>query len=221
MSVPIATGAILEAIAFDFDGVLADSVNVKGQAFEALYEDESPDIRAQIRAWHEAHGGVSRFEKIRHYETLCGREADEAAVMARAGRFSQLVEQKVVESDSVPGAEAFLEEHHRAVPFYIVSATPQEELLRIVEKRGLSHYFRGIYGAPVKKGEHLEDIVAANRYRRERVVMIGDADADYEAALQAGTGFIGRVPPGTASRFPEGVAVLPDLTGLAALLGLG
>ena len=38
----------IKAIIFDFDGVLVESVNVKGDAFVALYENESKEIQKKV-----------------------------------------------------------------------------------------------------------------------------------------------------------------------------
>jgi beta-phosphoglucomutase-like phosphatase (HAD superfamily) len=58
----------LQAIIFDFDGVLVESVDVKGDAFVALYKYETPEIREKVKRYHSEHGGISRFEKIRYYD---------------------------------------------------------------------------------------------------------------------------------------------------------
>ena len=52
---------------FDFDGVLADSVNIKTLAFYELYKEYGDSISSKVVEHHEANGGVSRFEKIKLY----------------------------------------------------------------------------------------------------------------------------------------------------------
>ena len=59
----------LDAIIFDFDGVLVESVEVKTRAFAALYEKYGEDVVAQVVEYHLHHGGVSRFDKFRHFQT--------------------------------------------------------------------------------------------------------------------------------------------------------
>ncbi len=209
----------LEAIIFDFDGVLAESVNIKGDAFVELYKNESPDIQKQVLAYHEEHGGVTRYDKIRYYETvLCGREINEKRVMEIASDFSDIVEDLVVKSPWVEGAKDFLEKYHSVMPFYVASATPEEELRRIVENRGMNKYFKGIYGAPKKKSEHIFAVMSANNYSAERVLMVGDAMTDYDAAVSAGVHFIGRKLQGQCAPFPDGTAIINDLSELEALI---
>ncbi|MCX5934210.1 MAG: hypothetical protein NTU99_05390, partial [Pseudanabaena sp. LacPavin_0818_WC45_MAG_42_6] len=50
-----------DAIVFDFDGVLVESVDVKTQAFGTLYAEYGDLIVEQVKAYHLLHGGVSRF----------------------------------------------------------------------------------------------------------------------------------------------------------------
>ncbi|PJB69206.1 MAG: HAD family hydrolase [Alphaproteobacteria bacterium CG_4_9_14_3_um_filter_47_13] len=204
----------IKTLVFDFDGVLVESVPIKGQAFVALYQEESPDIQQQVLAYHEAHGGVSRFDKIRYYEALCGRKVDGAGVRMLADRFSAIVEEQVVNAPWVTGAREFLEEYKGKLPLYVASATPHEELLRIIEKRAMSSYFNHVYGAPKKKHEALITVMRIHGCKPQDILMIGDALTDYEAAQKAGTGFIGRMLPEQATKFPDGTIQIKDLTAL-------
>ena len=205
----------IQAIVFDFDGVLAESVNVKGEAFYALYEDAGAEIQDKVLAYHEANGGVSRYDKIRYYEeTLCGRVATEEIIQSRADRFSALVEKRVVESDWVAGAKSFLENYYVKIPFYIASATPEIELLRITQSRGMSHYFKGIYGTPKKKSDNLKSVIEENGYSPQKTLMIGDAITDYKAAQNNKTQFIGRRINGADTPFPYGTTIIDDLNTL-------
>mgnify|MGYP006077874289 FL=1 len=51
----------IKAIIFDYDGVIAESVNVKTEAFAELYKPYGTDIVQKVIKHHEANGGVSRF----------------------------------------------------------------------------------------------------------------------------------------------------------------
>ena len=213
----------LKTIVFDFDGVLAESVAVKGEAFYDLYREYGPQIQDQVLDYHLGHGGVSRFDKIRYYETeLLGRpNPTDQEVDYIAERFSSLVEEKVTQSAWVTGAKEFLEAYHTKIPLYVVSATPQAELERIIEKRDMSRYFKTIYGSPTKKPVHLNTIARENTYAPQDMVMIGDTISDYNAAKDVGTYFIGRLEGDAPTDFPGGTPVINDLTGLpAALEGL-
>ncbi len=208
-----------DAVVFDFDGVLVESVDVKTQAFSALYQPFGSGVVEKVVSWHLAHGGVSRFEKFRHFHReFLNRELDAQEEADLCGRFSSLVEDAVIGSPWVPGAKEFLIDHWRKLPLYVASGTPEDELLRIVERRGMACYFRGVFGAPTKKTDILRRILSANHYPPERLLMVGDAMTDYDAAMEAGAGFLGRVPPNAANPFAAGVKTTSDLSVLASLL---
>ena len=58
---------MLKGIIFDFDGVIAESVQVKTDAFMELYVLYGQDVVQKVTKHHEANGGMSRYEKIKYY----------------------------------------------------------------------------------------------------------------------------------------------------------
>lgn len=212
------TAALLDAcdaLLFDFDGVLVESTDIKIVAFRELYREHGPAVETAAVAHHIANGGVSRRRKIRHlHRDQLGIELSTEALDALCERFSHLVEAAVMACDPVPGAADVLETHHGRRPTFIVSGTPQPELRRIVDRRGLTPFFTEIFGSPPEKPPIIRDILARHRLDRRRVVFIGDAMTDFEAAGETGIRFIGRVPPGATNPFPAGAIVVPDLRSL-------
>jgi len=182
------------AFIFDFDGVLADSVEVKTSAFEALYLPHGPEVAAEVVRFHREHGGMPRREKFRHFETqLLGRQADEAELDRLCAAFSKLVLDGVVAAPEIPGALAFLRRSHGRVPLFVDSATPDAELAVILKRRSLDGYFKAAYGSHRTKAENLAAILAAGGFAPEKTLFFGDALSDYAAAAQCGTGFLGIV----------------------------
>ncbi len=211
-----------DAIIFDFDGVLAESVDVKTRAFEALYAEYGDRIVEQVRDYHLQHGGISRFEKFRYYhEVLLGKTLTKDEENQLGDRFSQYVEDAVVESVYVAGAYNFLESYYQSIPLFVASGTPDVELKRIVSRRNMAHYFISVHGSPVKKGDIIQDILTKHSFNPDHVLMIGDAIADYEGAIAAGVKFMGRV-----MKYPETypfsveTLVLPDLVDLEVKMGI-
>ena len=51
----------IKSIIFDYDGIIAESVNVKTEAFAELYKPFGKDIVQKVMKHHESNGGVSRF----------------------------------------------------------------------------------------------------------------------------------------------------------------
>jgi phosphoglycolate phosphatase-like HAD superfamily hydrolase len=205
----------VSAILFDFDGTLVESLDVKIAAFASLYRSYGEDIERAALQHYREHSGVSRLKRIRHcHERILGRTPSDAEVNELGDLFGAMVEDKVVAAEWVPGAREFLEAERGVRPLFIASATPQEELERIIEKRGMTHYFDSIFGSPPDKAEIIREIVASRHLEPEGVIMIGDGRADYDAAIINGVRFVGRVPEDQSNPFPEDAAVIADLSSL-------
>ena len=184
----------LETILFDFDGVITDSVNVKTKAFANIYEPYGKEIVDKVIKHHLANGGVSRFKKFKVYhKDFLGIDLSNKQIQKMAAEFHDIVVQKVIDAPFIPGALEFIKKHYRDIPLYIISATPYDEINEIVNKKQLKKYFNGIYGSPTNKIEWVESIINKNHYKRNSVVFIGDALADYEAAEKNKIHFIARV----------------------------
>lgn len=204
-----------DALVFDFDGVLVESVDVKTRAFASLYAEHGPQMVAKVVAYHLAHGGVSRFEKFRHFHQAFLNTTLSAAEEAALGaRFSELVEDAVVAAPWIPGALEFLEAFHRRLRLFVASGTPEDELERILTRRGMRHYFSSTCGAPARKSAIIAGFTQNHTLDRSRVLMIGDSLTDYQEAMQAGVSFLG-IASGTTQVLPQTVAVMPDLLRLA------
>jgi phosphoglycolate phosphatase-like HAD superfamily hydrolase len=209
----------LDAIVFDFDGVLVESVDVKTKAFAALYRDYGDALVEKVVDYHLIHGGLSRFDKFRYFHrNFLGIELMPEDEQALGDQFAGLVEEAVVASSWVPGALEFLENYHLRLPLYVASGTPDEELKRIVARRGVADCFREVFGSPKKKGEILRRIIAEGNFDPQRVLMVGDAMTDLDGAREASTLFLGRVPKGARNPFPNEVQTCPDLKFLDSLL---
>ena len=182
-----------ELFVFDFDGVLADSVGIKTAAFAEMYRPYGEDIVQQVVAYHVNHGGVSRFDKIKHYhQVLLGETLSEADVDRMAEYFSALVLKKVISSEEIPGSERFLKWlSTRGKCCAINSATPQDEMQRIAAARGLAKYFFMILGSPKSKVENLQTIMDVSGISPKRTLFFGDALSDAKAADACGVGFVG------------------------------
>lgn len=203
------------AIIFDFDGVIVESEHIKSRAFAALYWEHGSEVVDAAVAHHEANGGISRKQKIRWvHRTLLGIDVDAAMLDDLGHQFSALVKDEVVACDEVPGARAVLDAQVGLRPMFIVSGTPHEELLQIIDRRGLAGYFTEVHGSPPEKPVTVADILARHRLDARHVLFVGDAAADLRAARATGTRFVGRLADGKPSPFPPGTPVIRDLTQL-------
>lgn len=193
-----------QAVFFDFDGVILDSVQAKTRAFACMFRQYGPEIEQAVVAYHLAHGGVSRFEKFKYYYNhLLLQPVEEEELEEMGKEFSRLALDEVMAAPFIPEALETLQRLLvESIPAYVVSGTPEEELRYIVAKRGLNNYFREIHGAPRQKTEILQEIIGRYGYVPQQCLFLGDAMTDYEAAAATGTCFVGIVSDGNHSPFP-------------------
>ena len=200
-----------QAILFDFDGVLAECMNVKTEAFAQLYEPYGEDIVKKVVKHHVENGGISRYIKIKHYhEQYLKQPIKEEQVEEIAQKFSDLVVEKVIKSDWVKGAKEFLEQYYKKIDLYVISGTPENELKKIVKERNMHKYFKEVYGSPITKPEHAKKIISEHGYYPKKVLYIGDSLSDYRNAVEVKIPFLGRILPEEKSVFPDTVPAIND-----------
>ncbi|MFQ5872486.1 MAG: HAD family hydrolase [Dehalococcoidia bacterium] len=193
----------IKAIVLDFDGVILESVDTKTQAFQELFR-AYPKHQAKIRQLHLENLGMSRYEKFHIiYRDYLRKPLEERELTRLDEAFSQLVQQEILTCPLVPGAREFLQKYAARCSLFVVSATPEEELRGIVAQRGLAQHFQGVYGAPRTKSQLLRGLLAQFGWKPSEVVFVGDAVNDYLAAQEGEVPFVGRVPAGAVSPFPQ------------------
>ena len=173
----------IKNIFFDFDGVIAESVSAKTEAFRDLYLPYGEVIAKKVVDHHIRHGGVSRFEKFKIYhEEFLRIQISKNEIDDLAKQFSDLVLNKVINSDEVKGANYFIEKYATKLNFWIITGTPTPEIEIIADKRELSKYFIGIHGSPKNKKYWTENLIEKHNLNRDEILFIGDATTDYDAA---------------------------------------
>ena len=209
----------MEALLFDFDGVIIDSVPVRTRGFRQIFEGYPAEAVEALIAYHRINGGISRFVKIRYFfETLLRTPITEAKVQEFAGRYSQIMRSELADfSVIIPETLEFIRRIHGRVRLHIASGSEEQELRWLCETLGIAAFFDSIHGSPTPKTTLVADLMAARGYRREAVCLIGDSINDYEAAEASGIGFFGYNNPelrGTGAGYIEGFAGL-DLSDLS------
>ncbi|TLF46479.1 HAD family hydrolase [Maribacter aurantiacus] len=173
----------LKNIFFDFDGVLAESVGAKTEAFKEMYLPHGEDIANMVVDYHIHHGGISRFEKFKYWEkTFFGKELSEEDVHKMAQKFSSLVLEKVVMSKPVQDSIWFLEKYYQKLSFWVITGTPSNEIEIIASRRNMLHFFEGLHGSPENKRHWTEYLIKKHGLNREETLFLGDATTDLDAA---------------------------------------
>jgi phosphoglycolate phosphatase-like HAD superfamily hydrolase len=206
---------MLKALFFDFDGVIAESVDIKTKAFGRLFEKEGPDIVKKVVEYHSNNTGVSRYDKFRYfYKNFLNRPLPEAEFKRLCGEFEKLVVDEVVAAPFVKGASEFLEKHSGSYANYIVSATPQQEIEDIVRRKGLARFFKEVFGAPTRKKDAVKAVLEKLGIPAGEALYVGDAMSDLEAARSNGVHFIARVYKVDAVFSGTDCVKMKDLRGL-------
>jgi phosphoglycolate phosphatase-like HAD superfamily hydrolase len=179
-----------KVIFWDFDGVIKESVEIKTNAFQKLFEKYGTEVIGMVRLHHENNGGMSRFHKMPIYMRYAGLEVTQEKVIELCENFGRLVFDGVVNAPWIPGVESYIRNNINQQIFIMVSATPQEELNEIVNKLNLRDCFRAIYGAPLSKAEAIKKSLNSYSITESESLMIGDASADLDAAIKNNIPFI-------------------------------
>ena len=204
----------IRAVILDFDGVLAESNEEKEAAFEELFS-LYPEHFDSMRAFHIEHLHRPRRVKFAHYvEHIMQQPGNGELVDRMAAEFSALVADRVINCPEVPGASDFLREFSQRLPLYISSVTPQIELEKIVEGRGINPYIKEAFGDPPHaKDEAVQVILRREELAPHQVVFVGDSNSDYLVAQKGGLVFLGR---DSGQPFPDAdLSLFADLHGVA------
>ncbi len=193
---------------FDFDGVLVDSVEIKSEAFALLFKEYGSGVVQRVIAHHRSAGGVTRCEKLRYYHAeYLEQNLTDQELAARARQFSELVVDRVAQAPEIPGAEKYLRITCSEKRCFINSATPDNELHDILQRRGWLELFNGVYGSSRSKEQNLSLILDRCKIASDECVFFGDAESDYLAAREADVKFVGVNMPDLVRQKLPGILV--------------
>lgn len=211
-----------KSIAFDFDGVILESVSIKRDAMTALFADHPGHLDAIISIF-ERYGGISRYIKFDMiFRDILKMPLAQSDNDALGKKYSSLVVDKVLACSFVQGAREFLEAHHQSTPMYVISGTPDTELNEIVSKRGLAPFFKGVFGSNRDKPEIIKSLLDDQGLAAADMPFVGDALTDFKAAEKTGVPFVGRTAENSKCPFPDSTIIIKDMRGLEdALQTLG
>lgn len=178
------------AIIWDFDGVIKDSVEIKGDIFRDLFLDQDFSVQEKIVKHHHNNGGISRVQKLKIYLDWSNHESSNSKIKNYASEFGKLVFEKVINSEYIPGILDYLKTNYTRQQFFLVTGTPEDEIIKITKKLKIYNYFRKIIGYPKKKQDAFEYIIKKYNLDLGNVIVIGDSYSEYNAAKNLGLKFI-------------------------------
>ena len=211
----------LEAIVFDFDGVIADSEPLHLRAFQQALADAGVDLTAD-----EYYGQYLGYDDVGMLQAL----ARDRGIAMDGQRLSDLIVHKgdclqaLLNGGSVlfPGARDFIQEAAAAVPIAIASGALRHEIDEIIESAGLAHLFKTIVASgdtPQSKPSPQPYQLAFSRLREaaggnlnpRRCVVIEDSRWGIESARGAGLRCVGVTTSYPAHELPGAELVVGGL----------
>lgn len=204
----------IQVLAFDFDGVLADSLPTKDRALKNLFQSYGPQVEEQALATWNRYKGVFRPKRLQNtFQETVNVHLEGEALDSQVQAYADQIFATTIAAPWIPGVKEFLEKN-RQIPCYVVSAAPEKEVREIVKRRTMSRFFKNVYGGPEKKTLRLQSILKQEQCPSSKLLFLGDSISDYVAAEQVEVSFLGVVKPGLDNPFPESVTTVPDLTQL-------
>jgi beta-phosphoglucomutase len=194
-------GGSLQAIVFDFDGVIANSEPLHLLAFQQVLREDGIELSAaDYFQRYLGYDDVGVFEALGRDHGLALEGDRMAALVARKG----VKLQSLVQSGAVlfPGAREFIIRAAAAVPIAIASGALRHEIDEIIEAAGVARLFTTV----VASGDTLQSKPAPDPYRlaverlqqqtgrtfdRRRCVAIEDSRWGLESARDAGLRCVG------------------------------
>lgn len=184
---------MINTVFWDFDGVILDSMKIKGDGFEELFKNYSKENIEAISKYHFKNGGVSRFEKIRYfYNQILKQNISQNEINKLANLFADIIKDKIYDKDNlIQDSLVFIKENHKKYNFHIVSGAEDKELNKLCRYFNIKNFFISINGSPTKKDVLTKKIIVKYNYKKHETLLIGDSMSDYYAAKKNGIVFFG------------------------------
>jgi phosphoglycolate phosphatase-like HAD superfamily hydrolase len=184
-----------DAVIFDCDGVILDSNNMKISAMErALSATGYPETHISCAiSYFKNNFGKNRFHHVNYFVgDLLGaalpESVDAGSLKAEIiSAYAEAVEQEYMEVSETDGVRHLLASWFARSDLYIASGSEQEQLQRVMKARNLDGFFIDILGSPTSKVDNVRKIIDKGY---KKVLFIGDAVADMQAAFDNGIDFV-------------------------------
>jgi HAD superfamily hydrolase (TIGR01509 family) len=191
----------LQAIVFDFDGVIADSEPLHLTAFQQALAEEGVTLGAEdYYSRYLGYDDVGMFEALARDRGMAMSGRHVTTLVARKGAMLQ----ELLRRGTIlfPGAVEFVRAAAAEVPIAIASGAMRHEILEVVEAAGVSELFAAIVAAgdtPESKPSPAPYLLAFERLRQktgldldpQRCVAIEDSKWGLESARGAGLRCVG------------------------------
>jgi HAD superfamily hydrolase (TIGR01549 family) len=218
---------MIEAIIFDFDGVLVKSNEIRKRTYFNIFP-ETPERDKIVEECLKSSKTKTRWGLIEDIilklkeKRLIDYKDLENEKKKYVDKYSKITEEKTSIAEEVRGSKESLRELSKKYDIFIVSGTTQESLDVVVKNRGLSTYFKGVYGTMPRKRSKIElikKILQDFRLDSKKIIYIGDGEEDLETAKFYNMIFIGLINKDNGFEIRKDIKYkLNDLTRLNELI---
>ena len=181
-----------EIFIFDFDGVILDSVDIKNKFFRKFFLEYGVEIGNLAYNHHIKNLGISRYDKIDFvYNNFIKKKLDINTKKKILENFSNKIIESIQMADFISGVKNLLinlKKNNKKC--FIISATPFEELEKIVNFKNLNGFFLKLYGSPKKKIQNYNELSNEFGISSKKSVYFGDTINDLKFAKQKNINFI-------------------------------
>jgi len=183
----------LEAIFWDFDGVLLASNEIRDRGFTEVLKGFPEDEVQKLIDFHRANGGLSRYVKLTYFfENIRNDKATDYKVKQFASSFSLVMRELLIDPQLlIMETIAYIKKWNQKIPMFIVSGSDQEELRFLCNVHSINSYFKRIHGSPRPKDEWIRRILQEEKLNPQKCVLIGDSINDFSAAKKNKIWFMG------------------------------
>jgi HAD superfamily hydrolase (TIGR01549 family) len=177
-----------DVIILDCDGVVFDSNLLKIEAFQKTLNSYELSIVDAFIEYFKNNFGTSRYFLIKVFiEKFLKQNFEEELYQSLLKEYSKNCVLLYQESKLTNQFIEFVQ-HNQNKKLYIASGSDESELNKVFHNRNIHHFFKKIYGSPIRKNNLIKKILIENP--NSKILMIGDAQSDLLASLENNIEFI-------------------------------